>query len=114
ISITGATLDCRAASKRITTSVSDSRATFQWTGPGGYTSSERSPLVSMPGRYDVIVSDVNQCLYTASATVNIDTVRPTVSATDINLNCTQDSFTLNATHSSLHMANFRWTGPNNF
>ncbi len=114
ISITGATLDCRASSKRITTSVSDSRATFQWTGPGGYTSSELSPLVNMPGRYDLIVSDVNQCLYTASATVNIDTIRPTVSATDITLNCTQDSFTLNATHSSLHMANFRWTGPNNF
>ena len=115
ISITGTTLDCRGGSKRITTTVSDALATFQWTGPNGYISAQRSPLITIPGVYDVVVSDVNQCLYTASATVNVDTVRPTVTVTDIHLICTQDDFTLRATTlTSLHPPTFVWTGPGNF
>ncbi len=116
VSIIGATLDCRNASKRITTTINDNRASFLWSGPGGYTSTERSPLVSLPGRYEVIVSDVNQCLYSAAVTVSVDTVRPTVSVSDMTVaDCMSDDFTLGVnSYTSLHPATFRWTGPNNF
>lgn len=114
ISITGATIDCRNTSKRITTTISDPLAQFQWSGPDGFSSAAKSPVITHPGNYSVQVIDANNCLYTSSATVTIDTVKPSVSVSDISLTCPQNSFTLSAIHSSLHPPQFRWTGPGNF
>ncbi len=114
ISVTGTTLNCQFPSRRIVTSVSDVLATYQWSGPNGFTSTVQSPLVSEPGNYDVVITDGQQCTHTASATVAIDTVMPTVAASDIVLSCTQGEFDLVATSTSLHDATFTWTGPNNF
>ncbi|NND31517.1 MAG: T9SS type B sorting domain-containing protein [Saprospiraceae bacterium] len=114
ISLTGVVLDCRGLAKRITTTVSDNFATFEWTGPGGYKSADKSPLVRVPGNYNVKIRDANQCEYSAVATVSIDTTRPEVTASDFTLGCMQDSFMLAATYTSLHPATFTWSGPNNF
>ncbi len=114
ISITGTTLDCRSLRKRISTTLNDNQASYQWTGPNNFSSFEKSPLVELPGKYDVVIYDANQCYYEASATVSLDTVMPTISTSDIHLGCQQNEFTLGATYSSLHPAKFTWTGPNNF
>ena len=114
IAITGTTLDCQGLSKRITTNVSDDFALFSWNGPDGYTSTERNPLVSAPGMYDVTITDAQSCQYEASATVTVDTVAPTVSASDIILGCFDSTFQLNAIFTSLHPPDFVWTGPNNY
>ncbi len=114
INITGATLDCDGLTKRIITSVNDPLASFQWTGPSGYTSTAKSPTVNTPGVYQVVVTDSRQCTYLQTAAVTVDTIHPVVAANDLNLRCKQEDFILTASVSSLHPAIYRWRGPNNF
>ncbi len=114
ITITGVTLDCRALAKNISTTVSDNLATFDWTGPNGFRSDAKSPRVTTPGTYKVVITDAQQCTYESMAVVTLDTVRPTVTTADIDLNCMQTDFQLNASYSVLHDASFSWTGPNGF
>ncbi|NND06125.1 MAG: gliding motility-associated C-terminal domain-containing protein, partial [Saprospiraceae bacterium] len=114
VTITGTTLDCQGLRKRIQTTVNDPFASFLWTGPGGFTSTDKSPLVSTPGAYRVQITDGRQCVYEHAATVTIDTVRPVVTASDIDLACTQQDFMLTANISSLHMVDISWQGPNNY
>jgi len=114
INVSEVQLDCKGLSKRIPISINDPLATFAWTGPGGYQSTDKSPVIDEPGKYFVAVSDVNQCLYLDSAMVTVDTLKPSVSATDINLTCTQDFFNLDASISMVRPLNVSWIGPNGF
>ena len=114
VQITGVTLDCERQSGRISTQINDNRSAFQWTGPGGFTSQDQSPLVNMPGMYQVTITDSRQCEYQATTTVDVDTIAPTVAASDIQLDCSATTFTLGAIYTSLHDARFVWTGPNGY
>ncbi len=114
IDINGITLDCRGLSKNIPVTVSDPLATYSWTGPDGFSSTDRSPRVSIPGQYDVVITDAQQCTYQNFSIVTVDTIKPTVTASDIALTCTQSQFTLGANVFSAHDNTIVWVGPNNF
>jgi hypothetical protein len=50
---------------------------YQWTGPGGFTSVEQNPTVSAPGAYTVTTTDQQSgCQIVKSTTVEIDSLKP--------------------------------------
>ncbi|MHC5113409.1 MAG: DUF7467 domain-containing protein [Planctomycetota bacterium] len=48
--------------------------TYAWTGPGGFTSMDECIVVSTAGDYMLTVTDANDCVGTATATLSVTTV----------------------------------------
>ncbi|MGZ4042343.1 MAG: T9SS type B sorting domain-containing protein, partial [Bacteroidia bacterium] len=87
---------------------------YNWSGPGGYTSAQQNPVIanavpSASGQYTVLVTDANTCTNTAIATVVImPAVVPNVSSN--NPVCLNTALNLFATGGN----SYSWTGPNGF
>ncbi|HHH54330.1 MAG TPA: gliding motility-associated C-terminal domain-containing protein, partial [Bacteroidetes bacterium] len=52
---------------------------FEWTGPNGFYSKEKSPVVSMQGDYFLHVVGQNKCDSVAQVSVSVDTIKPQIS-----------------------------------
>gem|GEM_PF-366829 len=76
VDATGGALGC-LTSVTINASSPVSNAQYSWTGPGGFTSTAKSPVVSTAGTYTVTVKDpANGCTNTASAQVTTGNATP--------------------------------------
>ena len=92
-------------------------ATYNWSGPNGFTSSLQNPVINNAtvtdaGSYTVTVT-VGQCtstLATTSVIINTIPVTPVVS----NNSPVCQGTNLNLTASLIPGASYSWTGPNNF
>jgi len=89
---------------------------YQWSGPGVLNNSQTlNPLINEPGVYQLVVTNTqNDCVSTASVTVNEDIVAPTAEAgIGGELSCSLTSMQLNGTGSSSG-GNFQydWSSPN--
>lgn len=67
LTATGFSLTCATCSDTLHAEAPG--ATFVWTGPNGFTSTEADPVVSFPGQYTVVATGANGC--TAEATVEV-------------------------------------------
>ena len=93
-------------------------ATYSWTGPNGFTSTQQNPLISSAslmnaGTYTVSLT-VNGCTSTTPGSISI-TVNQTPSAPLVTSNgplC--EGSILNLSASSVPGANYNWNGPNGF
>jgi predicted lipoprotein len=111
---TGGNLTCDTTSVQLTATSTATDVSFSWTGPGGFSSSQQNPTVSVPGNYDVTVTDSSSgCTSTATAIVTQDTLAPGVQATGGDLTCVVISVQLTATSSATGIS-FSWTGPGGF
>lgn len=93
-------------------------ATYQWTGPNGFTSNQQNPVVAsqatvaMTGQYSV-VAILNGCESTPS-TVMV-TVNPVPSAPLAGYNSPVcEGYTLSLTATYVAGGTYNWTGPNGF
>ena len=93
-------------------------ATYSWTGPNSFASSQQNPSISnattaVSGTYLVTITDSNGCTSAAgstSATVNPNPSTPTAS----NNGPIIEGNTLNLTASTVDNTTYSWTGPNGF
>ncbi len=90
-------------------------ATFQWTGPGGFSAFGPIQTVPTAGTYTVRVTDpVSQCFSVASVVVEDQRIPPAVTATFANNNdCIHPQATLAPTPNSPNVI-YNWIGPDNF
>ncbi|MDX1913739.1 MAG: gliding motility-associated C-terminal domain-containing protein [Saprospiraceae bacterium] len=110
----GGTVSCGTPVITINGTSSASGASFAWTGPGGYVSSQQNPTdVNTPGIYTLTVTALNNCTMTATTTVNGDFVNPDASATGGIITCVQSSVTINGA-SATPGATLEWDGPGGF
>ncbi|MGV3528253.1 MAG: T9SS type B sorting domain-containing protein, partial [Flavisolibacter sp.] len=88
---------CTAANGSISLDVQggSSPYTYAWTGPNGFTSSDKDITGLLPGTYTVTVTDVNGCSNTASAPVNVDQDLVTVDAFVTDTHCSANDGTIN-------------------
>ena len=109
-----ATLTCALTSVVLQGSSFTSGVVFMWTGLNGFTSTQQNPLVSLPGTYTLIVTNVvNGCTSTDQVNVLADVASPLVSAgTDQGMPCGGGTATLGAVGSP--GAVFSWSGPAGF
>lgn len=93
-------------------------ATFSWTGPNGFTSTQQNPNVTniataaMGGVYEVIAT-LNGCTSLPDSTIVIVNPIP-LAPTAINNGPICEGTALELTASSITGATYNWTGPNGF
>jgi uncharacterized protein (DUF2141 family) len=113
-SATAEAITCADTLAQLTVTTNANPAAFAWSGPQGFSATQQNPQTTVPGAYSVVVTNLrNSCTNTATATVALDTVAPTVSiAPPLNLNCENDTLQLDASASSQGQ-NFAylWTTP---
>jgi hypothetical protein len=110
---TGATLDCGAVSVQIMGSSSNPGATYSWTGPGGFTSTDQNPIVPSIGDYALTVSTPEGCTAMATATVSGDTNVPDASADGGTIDCATTTAQLSGNSTTADVT-YSWTGPDGF
>jgi len=86
--------------------------TYQWSGPGGYSSTGANPVLapgSSSGTYTVTVTGANGCTSTASTSAVFNAL-PVISATASGPLCAGDDLYLSASGGT----SYSWTGPSSF
>jgi hypothetical protein len=115
--LTPGVLSCATSQVTINISSPTSRVKYNWTGPGGFSSSLEDPIVTAPGVYKITVTDsVNTCKSIKNITVNGDYTGPgaSISASGAGiLTCANTSTTLSANANIVNVT-YSWTGPNGF
>lgn len=102
---------CSGGSFTLTTS---GGTTYQWTGPGGFTSNLQNPTFTnsnstLNGVYSVLVTDANGCTGSNSVTVNVNPSF-TISVTNNSPICEKSILQINSPAGYI----YNWTGPNGF
>lgn len=113
VSATGGGISCGTPTVALTGGSTTAGATYSWSGPGGFTSTQQNPVASAVGTYTLTVTAPNACTSTATATVNGDFAVPNASATGGIITCASSSTTISGT-STTPGATYSWTGPGNF
>ncbi len=111
---TGGTLTCSATSVQLQGAADVEEATYQWTGPGNFSSNEQNPEVSLPGFYTLIVTDTtNSCTGALTIEVMLSGDLPVAAPQDAVITCAQPVLNLTANPDQSGY-DFQWTGPDNF
>ncbi len=113
ISVSGGTISCVASATTIMGNSTTTGATFQWTGPSGFMSSQQNPSVTALGNYILTVTAPNGCTSSATATVNGNNTLPVVTTTGGTITCTTLNIPLSAT-SSASNSTYSWSGPGGY
>lgn len=107
-------ITCTDPEVRIFMTTNIQNATFQWTGPNGFTSTQRMDTIAVPGDYiGVVTNPANGCKSRDTITVVQNTTPPGASASASGpITCLNASVQLTGEPSGMNT--YQWTGPNNF
>jgi hypothetical protein len=86
------------------------KASYAWTGPGGFTANTQCITVSVAGQYCVTVTDKNGCVSNCCRTLTVNPPPP-CNVTGDNLICQGETTQFCA---PAGMASYAWTGPGGF
>lgn len=111
---TPSVLTCTTLSAKLNLT-SNAPASFQWSGPGGFTSNLEDPQASIPGTYSVTVTaSANGCSSTSSIAVAQDVAVPDAAISgNPSLSCSNPSSQLTG-NTNTPNANFAWSGPGGY
>jgi gliding motility-associated-like protein len=106
-------LSCSTTSATLSGSSSTSGATFSWSGPNGFSSTNASPSVTDTGTYVLTVTDpVSGCTSSAQVSVSSNTSAPAAAANASStvITCATTSVALTGSSSTANTS-FSWSGP---
>lgn len=113
ISATGGIIDCDHPDVTISATSMTSGLDYNWSGPGGFTSTNASELVSTPGSYLVTVTDAtNGCINSTSVIVADSTTAPSLATAGSIVGCNASGTTITVTSNTGTI--FSWTGPGGY
>jgi len=107
----GGMLDCNHST--ITFEVNSTATAYNWTGPNGFVSTEKSPTVATPGVYQLTAGVGEGCTTTTEVMVIENYAAPVVSAKGGMLDCNHPMTTFVVTTEATDLT-YSWTGPNGF
>ncbi|MHB9000126.1 MAG: hypothetical protein ACYC9N_11515, partial [Thermoanaerobaculia bacterium] len=109
------TITCTTTEVTLTGSSTTENATFSWSGPDDFTSTQAIVTVTKEGIYTLTVTNpVNGCTATDTVEVKLDQTPPNISAgEDQTITCTTTEVTLTGS-STTENATFSWSGPDDF
>jgi hypothetical protein len=104
-------LTCATAQVTVSANTGTTGVTYNWSGPGGFTSAIRTPSVTIPGNYIVTVTNpANGCSAKDSILVTQDIAIPSISIAPVSaLTCSNTSVNLDASTTTANTT-FTWTG----
>lgn len=107
------TISCRNTFVTLSTISDSSYANYKWSGPDNYSSTVKSPTVSVPGIYTLTANDtVNNCTVTAITNVLQNTLKPNSwASSNGTLSCGTKTVSLKVTTSSPNTV-VTWDGQN--
>jgi hypothetical protein len=106
-------ITCEQANVQLKTTTTLDEAIYEWTGPRNFKSTEKNPIVSIPGLYHLVITSPSGCKTTASIEVLDQKETPTLEVIGGVLTCAQPNIQLKAI-TSLENVTYSWGGPNNF
>ncbi|MCC6754040.1 MAG: gliding motility-associated C-terminal domain-containing protein [Saprospiraceae bacterium] len=107
------TINCKKDSVRLTASVIGDGVRYDWSGPSGFSSTDSSPYISIPGDYRLIAYNANGCSDSATLTIFRDVRKPDLYISPDTLNCIKRSALLRAI-TNRDSLRFEWTGPGGY
>ena len=113
LSVSSDGIPCDSMFTTIRVDADSSAISYDWVGPGSYTSNQQNPRVSDIGWYTVTVTGENGCSSIDSIFVVAQDVLPDVQASSDTLTCVLTSARLIA-NSNTPNVTFEWTGPGGF
>jgi protocatechuate 3,4-dioxygenase beta subunit len=109
----GGNVTCSQPSIQLQANSTATNPSFEWSGPGGFTSNSPSPSVGAVGAYVVKVTDqVTGCTGVGVANVTKDTSVPDATAIGGSITCINSSVQLQAFTTTGLNPSFNWVGPN--
>ena len=108
-------ISCLVGNVNLSGSSTNANASFQWTGPNGFSATGTSANATLPGTYTLTVTDaVNNCSNSDVIIINDSTQAPSANAgSDVTLTCSNNTASLNAS-SGVNGVSFSWSGPGGF
>ncbi|MDN5216791.1 hypothetical protein QQ020_32270, partial [Fulvivirgaceae bacterium BMA12] len=108
-------LTCNVSAVTLSASSPTAGVTYSWTGPGGFTSTEQNPQVSVAGDYTVTATAPGSgCEGTAQVTVIENKTAPGATAgVSGEITCSVSSVTLQGSSTTAGVT-YSWTGPGTF
>lgn len=113
VSAIGGQLSCSRSQLMLQIIDSDPSLKYKWTGPNGYSSTLKNPLISVAGNYILTATASNGCSVNKVAIVTASTGAPSFSIQAPHLSCSNNSTFLEVT-SNTPLSSYKWTGPNGF
>ena len=111
---TGGLIDCNSPTINLGATTSTANVSYDWTGPGGFTSTDQNPAITNPGDYTVVVTNLdNGCTSTAMTTATQDPTVPDLAVSTDTLTCAAPTITIQLTTTTPNTT-FDWTGPGGF
>ncbi|HNM24363.1 MAG TPA: T9SS type A sorting domain-containing protein [Saprospiraceae bacterium] len=114
VAATAGMINCSSPTTSLNSTVSATAESLLWTGPGGFSTSEPDPEVTLPGDYILTATGFNGCQASAEVTVAADLQQPVVSVAADTINCDPDHVAYVFGYCDLDMAVFFWTGPGGY
>ena len=105
------TLDCNHPSTNFVVTTENNGLTYQWTGPNGFSSSEKEPLISVAGIYQLVATGTGGCSVTETVEVEENIALPQVAISGDIITCANPSVELKGL-SNDEIIQFSWTGVN--
>jgi gliding motility-associated-like protein len=112
ILLTADVINCTNTETRIQTSVSDG-ILFRWTGPGGFNSLIKEPMVQDSGLYRLVVTASNGCTAERSIRIAMDKTPPIDVLITDTISCTDESVPL-IVKVKVPVDSVSWRGPLNY
>jgi hypothetical protein len=107
-------ITCANPSATLSATTSHGGATYQWSGPNGFTSTQQHPVVNEAGTYNVTATVPPSSTANGSVNVTQNKVCPGASASvSDTLTCSRTYVTLSG-NSSVSEATYKWSGPDGF
>ena len=113
ISVTGGIISCLQDQTQLKVTTSLSNLSYSWSGPNGFTTAEKEPIVSVSGIYTLLIEAPSGCTTTKSIVVNEGTTTPNINIQGGIITCIRSSVTLKITTED-QAATYAWKGPNGF
>lgn len=88
----------------------DTNATYKWTGPNGFSSTDLNPIFPLHGRYKLSIFNKNFCRSDTTLDVILDTVKPSFSFLGDTINCKHLTATLKILSADPNLM-IEWTSP---
>ena len=106
-------INCTTPQLRLPVTAQNLNFTIIWNGPGGFTSTEVSPLVSVGGTYTAVAAEPNGCSSDVTIVITEDFVKPKLNIPPASFGCMQNNLVLNTTPIPMNVV-YNWTGPKNY
>lgn len=109
----GGSIDCNQKTVVLNPGTTASGLTYEWTGAGGFSSTQATPVVDAAGTYTLTVIGSNGCSASQTAVVIADMAEPAISADAGIITCSDTEAALDG-NSTTPGTVFEWAGPGGF